>query len=441
MTRKLTAKTKASHKRTDEDIFALPDGGHGFGGPVLDVRCNGADRRWSCKVVFNGNRITVQLGTVAELSTVSAAKSAMLKARGMAKQGIDPRENLRADRNTNPTFGEHATTYMDWYVPTLKNKDHQDKWRSSVKNHCKPIWNIKVGELQTSNILVVLKPIWKKIPVMASEIRSRMEAIIDDAIVNNLRTDTTNPAVWTKQLQHALGSKPPKRGRTRGSHASVNPDNIAAVMAELRAKETQSARALYAITLSVLRSQEFVQMHTRELDLYAAQPTYTVPFERFKVDPHGKDFVVPLAPQLVKVLREQIDYLEEITGIVPYVGYLWPAVKDDAETPWISDATMLMYLKRTMGIDATVHGMRATFKTWANRQFLEGTDATPKYHRNAIEYCQAHTTPDGKASTEDPYSRDQMMLPARIGIMKDWANFCAPQKTKTDNVTPIRQAA
>ena len=87
---------------------------------------------------------------------------------------------------------------------------------------------------------------------------------------------------------------------------------------------------------------------------------------------------------------------------------------------------MLRYLQRTMGMDATVHGFRASYKTWARGQFLEGTDATQKYHHYAIEYCQAHTTPDNRGSAEDPYSRDQMMYTARIAIMRDWANYCDP---------------
>ena len=142
-----------------------------------------------------------------------------------------------------------------------------------------------------------------------------------------------------------------------------------ALMARLRDKDTQSARALYAIALSCLRSQEFVQMHTRELDLDAAQPTWTVPKERFKVDPHNHDFKVPLAPQFVRVLREQLDYLKAITGVTPYEGYLWPAVKEDSDSEWISDATMLRYLQRTMKVDATVHGFRASYKTWARGNF------------------------------------------------------------------------
>jgi hypothetical protein len=437
VTKKLTALTKDPKKRDDNDIFELPDGAHGFGGPVLDVRSKGTDRRWSCKAVFRGERITVQLGTVKELSTVSAAKQAMTKARGLCKQDIDPRENLRLERDVVPTFGQHAEVFMDDYVPTLKNSHHQDKWRASVRNHCKTIWNIKVDHILTSDILRVLKPIWKSIPVMASEVRARMEVIIDDATFKNFRTGD-NPAKWSLQMQRALGGKPPKSGQTRGAHASVHPDNIPAVMADLRERDTQTSRALYAIGLSCLRSQEFLSMHTRELDLDAAQPTWTVPKERFKVDPHNHDFKVPLAPQFVRVLRDQLAYLEMMHG-ANYEGYLWPALqdRDDTDRELMSDATMLRYLQRTMKLNATVHGFRASYKTWAINQFLEGTEATPKYHHYAIEYCQAHTTPGGKGSSENPYMRDQMMYPARIVIMKDWANYCDPLPTDS----AIREAA
>jgi integrase len=428
MTKKLTAKTKKAHKRDDNDIFELPDGAHGFGGPVLDVRSNGKDRRWSCKCVLRGQRITVQLGTIEELSTVSAAKQAMAKARGLCNQDIDPRENLREKREGTPTFGQHAEVFMDDYVPTLKNENHQDKWRASVRNHCKGIWDVKIDRILTGDILRVLKPIWKTIPVMASEIRSRMEVIIDDATFKNLRTGD-NPAKWSLQMQRALGGKPPKSGQTRGAHKSIHPDDLPAVMADLRERDTQTTRALYAITLTCLRSQEFLEMHTRELDLDAAQPTWTVPKERFKVDPHNHDFKVPLAPQLVRVLRDQLAYLELMFG-KNYQGPLWPAIKE-SDSELMSEGTMLGYLKRSMGLKATVHGFRASYKTWANRQFLEGTDATPKYHHYAIEYCLAHTTPDNRGSAEDPYSRDQMMYTARIAIMRDWANYCDPLPTGT----------
>src|SRR5258706_3308439 len=100
---------------------------------------------------------------------------------------------------------------------------------------------------------------------MASEVRARMEVIIDDATFRNYRTGD-NPAKWSLQMQRALGGKPPKSGQTRGAHASVHPNDMPRVMADLRERDTQTSRALYAISLTSLPSAEFLSMHTRELD-------------------------------------------------------------------------------------------------------------------------------------------------------------------------------
>ncbi|HEX3412833.1 MAG TPA: hypothetical protein VHT00_14030 [Stellaceae bacterium] len=408
---------------TDADIFALPDGAHGFNGPQLDVR--GDDRRWSCKVYLHKVRFTVQLGTAAELPTAALATKAMIRARKMAKDGIDPRETVRLERGTVPTFGVQAEAFMADYVPTLKNVKQRAKWFSSVRNHCKPIWSIKVDALTTSHMLLVLKPIWTKIPTMAAEVRSRMEMIIDDATFREHRKGE-NPARWTLQMQRSLGGRPPRSGKTRGSQRAVHVDQVGSLMADLAARNTQTARAIYVLTLTCLRGvEEFLPMHTRELQLDGAQAYWTVPYGRLKVDPHGHDFRVPLPAQAVRMLRVQLDYLESITGQVPYQGYLWPAI-NSGERELMGSGTMLAYLQNTLNLPATVHGQRAVFKTWARGQFLEGTEATPKYHHDAIEYCLAHTTPGGRASSEDPYSRDEMMLKARAVILRDWADFCAP---------------
>jgi integrase len=206
-------------------------------------------------------------------------------------------------------------------------------------------------------------------------------------------------------------------------------------------RRAQTPRAIAAITLSCLRTQEFVQMRRCELDLDAEQPKWTIPYRRFKVDPHKQDYVVPLAPQFVAILREQIAELEEILG-GDNVDYIWPSSLSGTrgkppKHPYISDGTMRGYLQKAMEVDATIHGMRASFNTWASGQFLEGTTSTPKYHEYAVEFCLAHVKPGG--NTKAAYQRG-MMYEARIGIMRDWADHCLPPKpavTKDKNVVAI----
>ncbi|MCP3462646.1 hypothetical protein [Bradyrhizobium sp. CCGUVB23] len=92
-------------------------------------------------------------------------------------------------------------------------------------------------------------------------------------------------------------------------------------------------------------------------------------------------------------------------------------------------------------MDATVH-FRASFDTWADDQFADGSDVTPRYHPHAVEFVLAHVAPGGRV--KKAYRRGTMFK-ARIAIMRDWANHCCPPpqaaKVDTDNAVPMRKTA
>lgn len=351
-----------------------------------------------------------RIGTIETHPDVDANRITAIEVCKKARLGVDP-ELIRKAALT-PTFGEHAEAFMERHLPTLKNHSSRAKWRGSLKNHCGPIWAKPIDQIGRREVLEVLEPIWRKIPVMASEVRARIEMILDDAAIGGLRPSEDNPAKWSKTWRHALGSAPARRGSVRGSMASIPFEELPALIAELRAKETQTARALLGVIMTCVRTQEFVAMRRSELDLDAEVPVWTIPYARLKVSPHRLDFVVPLAPQMIAVLKEQIAVLEEFGPL----DCLWPAVIGGAQ---MSNATMIRYLQRSMGRKATVHGFRASFRTWADDQFLDGSEATPKYHRHAVESALAHNP---GAAVESAYRRG-MMLKARVAIMPDWADY------------------
>ena len=432
---------KQAHERTMADALAIPTGREVGFGNGLNLRVQGSSRTWSVKVSYTkscgtkAERKRIEIGNVNTLD-VDPGRALAIDIFRWARAGLDVERELAkviAARTKIPTFGQHATAFMDRHVPTLKNENHQDKWRASLKNHVepRPIWSTPVDEVVVADVLAVLDPIWKTIPVMASEVRSRIEMILGDAAnrYGVTRLQNFNPARWTKDMRASLGSKPPKSGATRGSHKSVPYKQIPALMIELRERKTQTARAIYAIVLTGLRWQEFVKMQKCELDLdNAEQPTWTIPYSRFKVDPHKQDYVVPLSPQLVDILREHIAELEEIYG-ADNVDYIWPSslqgTRGDrsAKDPHISSSTMLSYLQKSMKRDATIHGFRGSFETWGGAQFAPGTDSSPKYLPHALDCVLAHIDPGGK--TKSVY-RSGMMYEARIPVMRDWANHCAP---------------
>jgi integrase len=91
------------------------------------------------------------------------------------------------------------------------------------------------------------------------------------------------------------------------------------------------------------------------------------------------------------------------------------------------------YLQEDLGREGvTVHGFRATFKTWAKDQ----TNFAPE----VVEAALAHVTGD---KTEEAYARRGEkgdVLERRRQLMQAWAHYCLRGKAATAEVVPIRKA-
>ena len=87
-----------------------------------------------------------------------------------------------------------------------------------------------------------------------------------------------------------------------------------------------------------------------------------------------------------------------------------------------------MLLRRLEFVDLTVHGFRATFKTWASER-------TP-FQNEIAEAALAHIIGD---KVEQAYRRGDL-FEKRRRLMQQWAIFCtsAPVQKSQSNVTPLR---
>ena len=78
----------------------------------------------------------------------------------------------------------------------------------------------------------------------------------------------------------------------------------------------------------------------------------------------------------------------------------------------ISNGAMLVFLKKKFPqLKITVHGFRATFRTWA--------EETGNYQPHAIEFCLAHELPN---KVEKAYLRTNLTEQRKV-IMNDWAKY------------------
>jgi integrase len=104
--------------------------------------------------------------------------------------------------------------------------------------------------------------------------------------------------------------------------------------------------------------------------------------------------------------------------------FLFPGTKAERG---LSNMALLKVLERMNRADLTVHGFRATFKTWATER--------SNFSRELVEAALAHVLED---KTEAAYQRGDM-LEKRRGLMDAWAEFCN-RRAPAANIVSLRQA-
>ena len=150
----------------------------------------------------------------------------------------------------------------------------------------RPLRAKPVDTISTEDVLAVLKPIWTEKPETASRLRGRIEKVLDAAKAKGHRSGE-NPARWRGHLDHLL-PKPLKL--TRGHHAAMPYEEVAAFIADLRKREATAALALEFCILTAARSGEVLGLRRSEIDF--DKKIWTVPANRMKA---GREHRVPLS--------------------------------------------------------------------------------------------------------------------------------------------------
>jgi integrase len=273
-------------------------------------------------------------------------------------------------------------------------------------HHVHPvIGELPVASLDTGLVLRVLEPIWSSMPETAGRVRGRIEAILDWARVRGYRSGE-NPARWKGHLDHLL----PAKGKIHGvkHYAAVPYAELPAFMAELRGRDGVAERALEFAVLTASRSGMARGAVWSEIDLGTG--TWTIPGHRMK---SGREHRIPLSARALEILaaaRKQTD------GDLVFRG-------SDGQMLHRND---LQAVLRRMGrADATPHGFRSAFKTWATEQ--------TNYQTEAIEIALAHAVGD---KVEAAYMRGEL-LERRRRLMETWSEFCATMPAERGQVVPL----
>lgn len=371
-------------------------GYYGDGGNLWLQVSPAGTKSWVFRFTLAGRAREMGLGPVLDVSLAEARDRAQ-ECRRLVREGVDPieqrRERMAATKTAAPLFATAAEAYITAHGPKWRNAKHREQWRSTLTTYAAPvIGQMPVHLVETGHVLSILRPIWTTKTETARRLRQRIEAVLDWATVAGYRTGS-NPARWKGHLDVLLPD--PGKVATVEHHAALPYQQIGTFVAALRQQPGTAARAVELITLTACRTSEAFNAKATEFDLDAA--IWTIPGERMKA---GREHRVALSKQAVRLLR---------TLVADDVGHVFPGAKENQP---LSNMAGLQLLKR-MGLgEYTVHGLRATFKTWATEQ--------TSYPRETVEGALAHVTRD---KTEAAYLRGDA-LEKRRRLMQAWADHC-----------------
>jgi integrase len=381
----------ARNKLSETRIRTLPIGIHSDGdGLFLRVR-SGGSRQWFFIFRRGDKRKEIGLGGWGQGTAPVSLTLAREKAEAIRQQ-LARGEDLAGAK----TFLDVMDDVLDVKQASFRSEKHKAQWRMTLDRYAKALHKKPIAEITRDDVVETLKPIWTKIPETADRTRQRIAAVIDHAKARGLFTGD-NPADWRGGLKELL---PARQKLTRGHHAAVGYKELPAVVVQLREAAGVSARAVEFTALTAARSGEVRGAVWAEVDLDEA--LWTVPAERMKA---ARDHEVPLSDRAVEILRAQ---KQRATGQLVFEG--------GREGVPISDTAMVKALRAAGAGDATLHGLRSSFRDWAG-------DET-QYPRDVAEAALAHVVRD---KTEAAYRRGTA-LAKRREMMTDWASYL--QKSK-----------
>jgi integrase len=392
--KRLTARQAMTAKpEPGRSAAMLADGGNLYLQATIG-KDDAVHRSWVFRYELDGRRHDLGLGSLDTLNLAEARE----KARGLRQQlldGIDPftaRQQAKKARLAKlaaearaMTFKQSAEACIASHEDAWKNAKHRAQWRSTLETYAYPvIGDLSVDDIATGHIVRVLQPIWKDKPETASRVRGRIEKVLGWATVRGFRSGD-NPARWRGHLQELFAAK--TKLRPVNHHAALPYTDVPAFVAELRGRDSLSARALEFTLLTAVRTGETIGATWDEIDF--AAKVWTIPAARMKA---GKAHRIPLSDQAIKILT-----------VVPREGeHIFP----------LSNMAMLELL-RGMRPGTTVHGFRSSFRDWAAER--------TSYPNEVAEAALAHTVGD---KVEKAYRRGDL-FEKRRRLMADWSAWCS----------------
>ena len=361
-------------------------GRYGDGGTLFLYVAPGGSKSWVQRLTINGRRVDRGLGGY-PFVLLSEARDLAFDNRRKARRGIDPFTEAR--RAPVPTFAEAAAQTLEahkteWAASTRR------VWLGPLAKHAFPsIGDLPVDGLTRQHVIDLLRPMVAEAQPTARKLYKAIRTVLRWAqgaghVEHNVAADggitAALPALRHQQTTH---------------HKALPHEQMPAAYSQIAdSGASASAKACARfIVLTGVRSAEARGAEWSEIDGDARE--WRIPAGRMKAKrPH----VVPLTDAALALV-------ESMRGISE--TFVFPSARTGRP---LSNRGLAAATKH---IDATMHGSRSSFSTWAHN--------TTQHDADTIEACLAHTVGNAVARG---YNRGDR-LDKRRTVMNDWARYLA----------------
>ena len=330
--------------------------------------------------------------------SLAEARDVAFMNRRLVRQGGNPLGEKR--KATVPTFREASRRALEANRGRWRNRKSIDNWIATMAKYAHPVFgDRRVDQIGREDVLRVLTPIWSTKPEIGRKVRTRIRQTLAWAQAHNYIEH--NPA------GEAINAALPATKALKVHFRALPYPEVAAALETIEASRASvSAKAcLRFVVLTACRSGEARGATWAEIDLEARE--WRIPGDRMKT---GAEHRVPLSDAALEVL-------ESVRPLRDRSDLLFPSPVRPGRP--LSDMSLTKVLRDTGLADrATVHGMRAAFRTWASER-------TSVPHAVA-EMALAHAV---GSDVERSYARSDL-FEKRRGLMVAWAEYATGGSAK-----------
>ena len=385
---------------SQRQILALPPGRYYYGDGLVLVVTAGK-RRISHKWVYRYTNPSTKTATETSIGVVQAftypeARSKSVRLLGLVARGHNPVQVKREQRAAQTTFAEACDGWVENNQASW-SESHRHSIGVQLKQHGKVLLTKAVSSINSDIVEEAIKPLWLKAPNQARRTLAMWARVFAYAKQKKMRGGD-NPAAWRDNLDRVF----PKQGK-KGHFSSLPYAELPDFIRRLHVRQNRgtAASALEFTILTATRSGETMGAVWSEFDL--ENKIWTIPGERMKTKEKHR---IPLCDRAMELLARQKEWQREYTGNSEFVFQ-----GRDGKTRM--DEKSMRVILGNMDVPVTVHGFRATFKSWATEQ--------TEFSWEVIELCLAHKVGTAVARA---YLRGDA-LEKRREIMAQWSSYCA----------------